>query len=35
LTTSPYPGQHNEEVYGGILCLSPEELGLLKKAGVI
>lgn len=35
LTQSPYPGQHNEEVYGGILCLSPEELSQLKKAGVI
>ena len=35
LTPAPYPGQHNEEVYGGILSLSPEELALLKKAGVI
>lgn len=35
LTPAPYPGQHNEEVYGGILYLSPAELDRLKKAGVI
>ena len=35
LTQSPYPGQHNEEVYGGMLGLSSEEINTLKKEGII
>ena len=32
---SPIPGQHNEEIYGGWLGLSSEELVGLKQQGVI
>ena len=31
----PTPGQHNEEVYTGILGLSPQKLAELKSEGVI
>ena len=32
---SPTVGQHNEEIYGGWLGLSAEELAALKEAGAI
>jgi CoA:oxalate CoA-transferase len=35
LAPAPYPGQHNEEVYGEILGLSQEDLDRLREAGVI
>ena len=35
LAPAPYPGQHNEEVYGGMLGLSSEQINTLRKEGII
>jgi formyl-CoA transferase len=35
LAPAPYPGQHNEEVYGGILGLSTEQINTFRKEGII
>ena len=32
---SPELGQHNDEIYGGILGLSPAEIASLRKEGAI
>jgi crotonobetainyl-CoA:carnitine CoA-transferase CaiB-like acyl-CoA transferase len=32
---APYPGQHNEEVYGGLLGISQKEMAMLKQGGII